>query len=132
GEKLSSIARKYGVTVADLKTWNYIGKKGVRPGKKLTVYVRVQKTETKAIDIKADSSEKNLAANKPKAKENKQLAENTSSESADYVYHKVRKGETIYAIAKRYGVTSKTIRALNNLDDNALKMGQKLKIKEKG
>jgi membrane-bound lytic murein transglycosylase D len=130
GEKLSTIARKYGVTIADLKSWNYIGKKGVRPGKKLTVYVRVQKSEPKNLDIKPDSSGKNLAKAKP-AKDEKQLAENNSS-AGEYVYHKVRKGETIYAIAKRYGVTSKTIRALNNLDDNALKMGQKLKIKEKG
>ncbi|MCE3228533.1 MAG: soluble lytic murein transglycosylase-like protein [Bacteroidetes bacterium] len=131
GEKLSSIARKYGVTVADLKNWNYIGKKGVRTGKKLTVYVRVQKSETKNLDIKPDSSGKNIANAKPH-KDEKQLAENNSSTSGDYVYHKVRKGETIYAIAKRYGVTSKTIRALNNLDNNALKMGQKLRIKEKG
>jgi membrane-bound lytic murein transglycosylase D len=129
GEKLSTIARKYGVTVADLKTWNYVGKKGIRPGKKLTVYVRVNKTEPSKLDIKPESNnDKNIAANKEK--ENKQLAENTNS-SGEYVYHKVKKGETIYAIAKRYGVTSKTIKALNGLDDNSLKMGQKLKVKEK-
>jgi LysM repeat protein len=40
GEKLSTIARKYGVTVADLRSWNYIGKKGIRTGKKLIVYVK--------------------------------------------------------------------------------------------
>jgi membrane-bound lytic murein transglycosylase D len=129
GEKLSTIARKYGVTVSDLRTWNYVGKKGVRPGKKLTVYVRVAKSEPSKLEIKPENgTDKNIAANKEK--DNKQLAENKSS-SGEYLYHKVRKGETIYAIAKKYGVTSKTIKALNGLDDNSLKMGQKLKIKEK-
>lgn len=128
GEKLSTIARKYGVTVAELKSWNYVGKKGLKPGKKLTVYIRVQKSEPSKLEIKDNSSDKNIAANKEK--ENKQLAENKTS-SGEYVYHKVKRGETIYAIAKRYGVTSKTIKALNGLDDNNLKMGQKLKIKEK-
>ncbi|MGZ3900176.1 MAG: LysM peptidoglycan-binding domain-containing protein [Bacteroidia bacterium] len=129
GEKLSSIARKYGVTVTDLRTWNYVGKKGVRPGKKLTVYVRVTKAEQSKLEIKPENAnDRNIAANKEK--DNKQLADNNSSNS-DYVYHKVRKGETIYAIAKKYGVTSKTIKALNGLDDNGLKMGQTLKIKEK-
>lgn len=128
GEKLSTIARKYGVTVADLKSWNYIGKKGVKAGKNLTVYVRVQKSEPAKLDLKDNSSDKNIAATNEK--KNKQLAEKKSS-SSSYVYHKVKKGETIYMIAKRYGVTSKTIKALNNLDNNWLMMGQKLKIKEK-
>lgn len=128
GEKLSTIARKYGVTVADLKSWNYIGKKGVKAGKNLTVYVRVQKSEPAKLDLKDNSSDKNIAATNEK--KNKQLAEKKSSASG-YVYHKVKKGETIYMIAKRYGVTSKTIKALNNLDNNWLMMGQKLKIKEK-
>lgn len=127
GEKLSTIARKYGVTVMDLKNWNYIGKKGVRPGKKLTVYVRVNKAEEKKLDINKPTDQ-NIAAKENK--ENKQLAENNSG-NVSYVYHKVKKGESIFAIAKKYGVTSKTIRALNNLDDNALKIGQTLKVKEK-
>jgi LysM repeat protein len=52
GEKLSSIARKYGVTVADLKSWNYVGKKGLKPGKKLIVYVREQTQKPKELEVK--------------------------------------------------------------------------------
>ncbi|MCW3077001.1 MAG: soluble lytic murein transglycosylase-like protein [Bacteroidetes bacterium] len=129
GEKLSIIARKYGVTIADLKSWNYVGKKGLKPGKKLTVYVRVTKTEQSKLEIKSENgSDKNIAS--VKDKENKQLANNNSSAS-DYVYHKVKKGETLYSISKKYGVSSKTLKALNNIDDNGLKMGQSLKVKEK-
>lgn len=129
GEKLSTIARKYGVTVADLRSWNYVGKKGVKAGKKLTVYIRVQKSNPSKVDINKpeNKNNQNLAS---KDQENKLMADN-SSVNIDYVNHTVKKGESIYGIAKKYGVTSKTIKALNNLESDALKIGQELKIKEK-
>lgn len=122
GEKLSTIARKYGVTVGDLRNWNFIGRKGVRAGKKLTIYVRVEKPKEKG-------KTENLLAKKDSS-ENKQLAMNSPS-GVNYVVHTVKKGESIFSIAKKYGVTSKTIRALNGIEDNALKVGQELKVKEK-
>jgi membrane-bound lytic murein transglycosylase D len=124
GEKLSTIARKYGVTVADLKTWNYIGKKGLRPGKKLTVYVREQKAVEPKLDLKP---EQNLAA-KTEETDSKQLAENTST-AKEVIYHKVKKGESIYAIAKKYNVPVSSIQQLNNVKGNNLNFGQVLKIK---
>lgn len=125
GEKLSTIARKYGVTVAELKTWNYVGKKGLRPGKKLVVYVREQKTAPKKLDV----SEQNLAANKETG--NKQLADNASA-SKDAIFHKVKKGESLFGIAKKYKVNPNTIKELNGLKSNNLKYGQLLKITVKG
>jgi membrane-bound lytic murein transglycosylase D len=122
GEKLSTIARKYNVTVMDLRNWNFIGRKGVRTGKKLTVYVRVAKPKE---EVKTENS----VAAKTET-ENKQLAENTSS-GITYLVHTVKKGESIFSISQKYGVTVKTIRALNGIDDAALKIGQELKIKEK-
>lgn len=125
GEKLSTIARKYGVTVAELKTWNYVGKKGLRPGKKLVVYVREQKTTPKKLDV----SEQNLATNKETG--NKQLADNASG-SKDAIFHKVKKGESLFGIAKKYKVNPNTIKELNGLKSNNLKYGQLLKITVKG
>jgi len=126
GEKLSTIARKYGVTVAELKTWNYVGKKGIRPGKKLVVYVREQKTTPKRIEMTEPGL---VAATSTESSDSKQLAENTP---AKYVYHKVRKGESLFGIAKKYDVDFKDIKELNNLKSNSLKYGQLLKIKAKG
>ncbi|MDX2173045.1 MAG: transglycosylase SLT domain-containing protein [Bacteroidota bacterium] len=128
GEKLSTIARKYGVTVMDLKTWNYVGKKGVRPGKKLTVYVRENKAPVNKLEIKPESkNDKNIAV----ANDNnsKLVAETKTS---DGVWHKVKKGDTFYKISKIYGVLPSEIKALNNLNQKAtLSIGQVLKIKEK-
>jgi membrane-bound lytic murein transglycosylase D len=41
GEYLSAIAKKYKVSVNDIKRWNYLGKKGVRPGKVLVIKKKV-------------------------------------------------------------------------------------------
>lgn len=41
-------------------------------------------------------------------------------------YHRVRKGETLSSIAKRYGTTSKALKRLNKLKKNTLKVGQRL------
>lgn len=125
GEKLSTIARKYGVTIADLKNWNYVGKKGLKPGKKIIVYVR-DKPKAKELEVKT-VNDKNIAANKEKG--NKQLAENKVPVKNDFVWHKVKKGESLFSIAKKHGVDIADIKKINNLKSNNLSFGQLLKIK---
>ena len=49
---------------------------------------------------------------------------------AEYQYHTVRKGDTLYALSKRYGVSVADIQKLNNMSGTNLSIGQKLKIKE--
>jgi membrane-bound lytic murein transglycosylase D len=127
GEKLSTIARKYGVTVSDIKTWNYIGKKGIRPGKKITVYVRETKKVNNLESKPEIKNEQNLAVNKEK--ENKLVAENNSDVTPEVILHKVKKGETLFSIAKKHHVDVIEIKQLNNLRSNNLNSGQVLKIK---
>lgn len=131
GEKLSAVARKYGVTVEEIKTWNSIGKKGVRPGKKLVVYVKESKpVEPPKLDLSA--IQQNLASKVANSEnEIKQLAENTGTKKA-YLFHRVRQGETLYSIASKYGVDTKTLVELNELGDKSIQPEQILKIKEKG
>ena len=45
-----------------------------------------------------------------------------------FKYYTVKKGETLYAISKKFGVTVKDIKKWNNLKSNALSIGQQLKI----
>ncbi len=119
GEKLSSIARKYGVTVADLKNWNYIGRKGVRTGKKLTVYVRESQNKPSKLDIKAGTQ----------LVENKKTEDKNLTASKTSLTHKVVKGESLYSISQKYDVSINHLKELNNLKDNNLSLGQELKIK---
>ncbi len=47
-------------------------------------------------------------------------------------YHKVRRGETLASVAKRYGVTSSAIKRANGLRRNSLRAGQTLRIPDDG
>jgi len=127
GENLALVARKYGVTVSDLRTWNYIGKRGIVPGKKLVIYIPENKSTTPKLDVE---KEKNLAAKSADAG-SKQLADNSSVKS-EFIYHKVKKGESLYGIAKRYQVSTQSLRELNKLKQDALRYDQVLKVKPKG
>jgi membrane-bound lytic murein transglycosylase D len=127
-EKLSNIARRYGVTIADLKSWNYIGKKGIKAGKKLIVYVK-QDVMTQPAISKSDAPkepETNVAS-KSKTETTIKLAENNKSKTVKT--HKVKKGETLYGISKKYGISVNKLIEINGLKKNPqLLLGQKIKL----
>ncbi|WP_224491497.1 glucosaminidase domain-containing protein [Robertkochia flava] len=50
-------------------------------------------------------------------------------ESERQEVHRVQKGDTLYSLSKKYGVTVEVIRSLNGLSDNNIQVGQELYIK---
>lgn len=46
-------------------------------------------------------------------------------------YYKVKKGDTLYAIAKKFGMTVDKLKDLNNLNSNNLSIGQELLVTDK-
>jgi len=53
-----------------------------------------------------------------------------SSATADgKQYHTVKSGETAFGIARKYGVTMKELMAMNSLNFEAIKIGQRLRVK---
>ncbi len=100
GENLYRIARDYNMTIGELKELNP-GVDVLRPGMKL----RVVRTNI----IKAKNAEAN-----------------TQQEDLIKTKHVVQKGETLYAIAKKYNTKVSVIRELNELIGNDLKVGQEL------
>jgi len=123
GETLRSVAKKYGVTVTDLKTWNLVGKKGLRPGRRLVIYKseKIQVAEVK----KPGDSEK--VTETSETKKNKQLAENAIP--AKPKSYTVRKGDTFYKIALDFGIGMDDLLRINGLKKGAsLQVGQKLKL----
>jgi len=100
GENLGLIAERYNCSITDLKEWNNLSSSTIYPNQKLTVY------SLEAAEVaRAESGTK-------------------------FVYHTVRKGDTLWDIAKEYdGVTVEQIKRLNNISNTKkLKVGQKLKI----
>ncbi len=126
GESLKSIAKKYHVTVQDIKTWNYISKKGLRAGRTLIIYraVPIKKINNKLF---AENDANTLLNN------NEQQKESVSTENSGSTtqYHIVKKGESLYSIAQKYNLSIKKLAEMNKLPRNyKLKQGEKLIIKK--
>lgn len=121
GEHLSTIAKKYGCTVADLKQWNGIKGTTVKPGKKLTIYV-YEKTEKKA--PAATSTLSSTKAAEPSAEK----PVNTSA-SAKFKFYTVKQGDSLFRIAKANNTTVDELKRLNGFGEKfTLVPGKKIKV----
>lgn len=141
GDSLWSIAKKFNTTVDDLKKANNltsnslsIGQKLVIPGKKEStsnnVYT-VQKGDSLYsiarkynVDVNALKQANNLSSNLLSI--GQVLIIPTGKE--DYILYKVVSGDSLYSIAKKYGITMQEIMDFNNLGSTILTVGQVLKI----
>jgi flagellum-specific peptidoglycan hydrolase FlgJ len=66
---------------------------------------------------------------KPFEKSGKTPTTSTVSNSNDPSLYEVQKGDTLYSISKKFDVLVDDLKQKNNLSDNALSIGQKLKVK---
>lgn len=106
GETLGKIAQKYKCTVTDLKRWNNLKSTNIQVGQKLKVYPPENQ----------NVSGRNNSNNKP------------ASSSNSTTTYTVKSGDSLWSIAKKFNVTVDHIKKLNNLKNNDIKVGQKLKI----
>ena len=93
GDSLSSIARRYGITVSDLRKRNGLKSNRIYSGQTLRV------SETSSITSKVR-----------------------------YRKVKVRKGDSLGKLSKRYGVTVRRIQEANALRSNVIRIGEILKV----
>ena len=56
------------------------------------------------------------------------VATGTKAGSGELTYHRIRSGETLGGIARRYGVTVRQLREWNGLRNNNIRAGRRLKI----
>jgi membrane-bound lytic murein transglycosylase D len=143
-ENWSIIAKKYGVSVKDLKAWNKKAskRKYLRVGDLLTIHRKEAfRKETKTEEEQTPSafntetpivSSENEAINTQTSAE--EIKENITGKKPEQhiVNHKVRKGDTVAKIAKKYGVSINQICKLNGLTKQQaarIKIGQTLRVK---
>lgn len=110
GENLTAIARKNQTTVAAIRQANHMGGKSVNAG----AWLKIPPSKKSAdLNIIAKSSRIDAFAGANK-------------------YHVVKKGDTFWSVAQRYGVSTKDLAHWNNIKLNsALILGKKLTIKSK-
>ncbi|MBP4138984.1 LysM peptidoglycan-binding domain-containing protein [Flavobacterium geliluteum] len=114
GDNLGSIAKKFDLTVAELKEWNNLNSNNIGLGKTLIV--------GKAAEIVNDQTT-SVASNTVDSFKKKPISKNVGEE------YFVKKGDSLYSISKKYpGVTISDIKKWNNIKDGDIKPGMKLKI----
>ena len=103
GETLSSISKKYHVSVNQLKQWNNMKSDRLSIGQRLTVY----------------------SSGAPMAQAgNDKPVERSTTETI----HTVKSGETLGKIAQKYKCSVTDLKRWNNLQSTTIKVGQKLKV----
>ena len=105
GENLGLIAKKYGVSVSQIKSWNGLRNNMIKPGQKLKVA--------------SQKSTKKISATPPK--------------DGKYKYHTIKKGDTLWDLAKKYNSSVNQIKKWNSINNSyRLKLGQKLIVGYQG
>jgi len=107
GDSLYSIAKKYGLNVEDIKRVNNLMSDTLSIGQ----HLKLPFSDNNVIKIGSSC-----------------YGEGYSEPT--YVTYVVKRGDSLYVIAKKFGVSVDSIKKLNNLTSNNLSIGQVLKIKE--
>jgi membrane-bound lytic murein transglycosylase D len=106
GETVYTIARKYGVSASRIISYNKLGKRKLVQGRRITIPI---------------AGERSYAESKSSQKKHK-------TETASSGRYKVKKGETLSMISRRFSIPLAQLKELNNLKTGKINAGQVLRI----
>lgn len=107
GDTLYSIAKKFDLSVSDLINLNQLSTTNLKVGQKLIIGYGYSNS------IETGSS-----------------CYGDNYKEPEYILYTIKKGDNLYSISKKYGVSVDSILKLNGLSSPNLDIGQTLKIKE--
>jgi membrane-bound lytic murein transglycosylase D len=119
GETLATIAKRYGVTVDDIKRWNHLKTSAVRRGTRVKIRTG-EAAAASAETLAADSAR--VAAIKLPSRSKR------AASGASRAVVIVKPGETLSLIAARHGTTVAKLRLVNGLSSTRIRAGQKIRI----
>jgi membrane-bound lytic murein transglycosylase D len=128
GDNLGFIADWYDVGVSDLRRWNNIYRNLIRSGQRLKIYIHKSK-----VDKYRDINDMTFAEKQKMAGvivEPKPVESNLSD--GEFTYYTVKRGDTLWDIAKLYpGVTDTDIMQWNDIRSAGnIRPGDRIKIKK--
>ena len=139
GETMASVAKKFNMTVTDLKALNNTKKTTLKPKKKILVYKKqtsqkggntgITSTYVPQVIQKDTSGEQKTGTAK-----NSDTVTSKSSEKSNQpaelakTIHVVKSGESLGFIAGKYHCTTTDLMKWNNLSSTKIVVGQKLKV----
>jgi LysM repeat protein len=110
GDSLDKISKVYGASISQIKRWNKLSSSTIYPGQQLVIYPDAPKAQ-----------ETTVAS-----------AEKMSKTASSPTIYKVRKGDTLWDIARAHNVGESELRAWNKLKANKIYAGQELVIYRDG
>ena len=144
GDTLGKIARKYGTSVSKIKAWNNIRGTKIRSGQRLTIYAsgkaqpervvyKVRRGDTLSkiaqkygVSVRSIKQWNNLSGTKIRS--GQRLTIHPGQTAPKYVVYKVRRGDSLGKIARKYGTSVSKIKSWNSLRGSTIHPGQRLKI----
>lgn len=116
GESVNLIAQKYGVTAAQIKSWNKLSSNLIHPGDRLVV------------SASAKNNGNSNSGNSNNDSENTNNSGNTESAKT----YTVKSGDYLYSIASRFGVTVQNLKDWSKLSNNYIYSGDVLNVAKPG
>ena len=117
-ETVYGISKKYEVTEAEINELNPEIKEGLKIGQEIKIPVKNGLKEPKP----ANPFETNVQTNEKFDSKFKVSFKDT------VILHQVQKGETLYSISKRYMVTERELKELNNMRSSRIRPGDEILI----
>ncbi len=125
GESLDAIAGKFSIALAELKDVNKLGNARAANGQTILVPIRGESDANERQNLASLIAGSVAAIAQPEADE---PAPAQVSRAAAVQRHKVSRGDTLFGIAKRYGMQVAELKALNGLTSNNVPAGRMLKV----
>jgi peptidoglycan lytic transglycosylase D len=127
GDTLEGIAERFDVTVAEIRRWNHISGPKAPRGARLRIYAG---GEPVAVSHgKSKSAQSGAGEGGGTGHAGVQNVSSAHPEKSEAVQHRVKKGETLYSIARAYGTTVTALKNSNPfLADRPLATGDVLTI----
>lgn len=125
GDGLYNISKRYNVNLKDIVAENPGADEVIKLGQQILIPTgKKPEMQDKVVSDFFDGS------SLPKGKYDKMEPNNTVKVSTFAKYHKVVKGETLYAISKQYNTSLEMIKTLNALKSNEVAEGQRLLVQD--
>lgn len=133
GERMDHIANKFGINVSQLRDVNGLSASNkLRTSQAMLVPVAYKDQSTSTDNSAQPIEAQAIDANDMASNDVITAADEDAPKATQHVSHKVKKGETLHALANRYDVSTQSLMKINQLRNSKLKVGQALKIKDGG
>lgn len=107
-ETLFSLTKQYGVSIAEIKSWNDLEGNNLSIGQELKIFPGSPSDEG------TDPSENSIVV---------------SSDIQENTYYTVKSGDTLYKIARAHNMSLEELKELNDLAGNTISIGQQLTVR---